>query len=271
MAERVAVVTGASSGVGLECARGLLAGGWRVVAAVRDVGKARAVLPGAEAMGVDLARFASVRAFVRAFRARHDRLHLLLNNAGIHTAVRVVTEDGNELTLQTNHLGHFLLTVGLLDVLRASAPARVVNVASEAHKLARIDFGDLQGERRWSGARAYCQSKLMNVEFSFELARRVAGTGVTVNAAHPGTVRTGWARGPESGLLRVAVRAATPVMVSPGTAARRVLRVATDPAYEGVSGRYFVRGKPSWPAPWARREEDWRRLWEESERLVGLR
>lgn len=267
VADRTAVVTGATSGVGLACARALLADGWRVVAAVRDVSKARALLPQAEAMEMDLARLASVRAFAQAFRARHDRIHLLLNNAGIHTARRVVTEDGHELTFQTNHLGHFLLTRGLLDVLRGSAPARVVTVASEAHWLGRLDFDDLMGERRWSGVKAYCQSKLANVEFSYELARRLQGTGVTANAAHPGSVRTGWARGEDSGLLRLGVKLATPVLVSPETAAARILRVCTDPALEGVTGRYFVRGREARSAPWSRREEDWRRLWEESERL----
>lgn len=267
---KTAVVTGATSGIGLEVARGLLAQGWRVVAGARDPEKARALLPDAEALRLDLARLADVRRFAHDVRRAHGRLHLLVNNAGIHTAKRVVTEDGSELTLQTNHLGHFLLTHELLPLLKASAPARIVNVASEAHRAGRLRFDDLQGARSWSGIRAYTQSKLANIEFTYELARRLAGTGVTVNAAHPGSVRTGWARGAESGLLRAAVVVATPFLISPQRSAARILRVATDPALEGVTGKYFVKGEPSRSASWSHRTEDWRRLWAESERLTGL-
>lgn len=271
---RTAVVTGATGGIGLVMTRELARMGARVVLAVRNVEKGRALAKDiageTEVLRLDLASLADVRRFAAEYRATHDRLHLLLNNAGIHTARRQVTADGHELTFQTNHLGHFLLTLELLDVLRASAPARVVNVASEAHWLGRLDFDDLMGERRWSGVKAYCQSKLANVEFSYALARRLAGTGVTANAAHPGSVRTGWARGEDSGLLRLAVKTATPILVRPETGAARVLRVATDPALDGVTGRYFVRGKEARSAPWSRREEDWARLWRESERLTGL-
>lgn len=269
MGTQDAIVTGAASGIGLEVARGLLAQGWRVTAAVRDVDKARARLPDADAMHLDLSRFASVRAFAERYKAKHDKFALLVNNAGLHTATRRLTEDGNEWTLQVNHLGHFLLTRELLPLLKAGAPSRVVNVASEAHRGGRLDLDDLNAAGSWSGLRAYTQSKLANIEFTYELARRLAGTGVDVNAAHPGSVRSGWARGPGSGLFRFAVAAASPFLLSPSAAAKRILRVATDPALAGVTGQYFVRGKARRSAPWSYREEDWTRLWHESERLTS--
>lgn len=269
-----ALVTGATGGIGRETSRLLARHGARVILAVRDLDAGTALakdLGGeAEVMRLDLSRLADVRRFAREYKARGLPLHILLNNAGLHTANRQVTEDGNELTLQVNHLGHFLLTRELEDTLRASAPARVVNVASEAHRGGRLDFDDLQGERWWSGLRAYTQSKLANIEFTYELARRLDGTGVTANALHPGSVRTGWARGAESGLFRFAVAVSSPFLLSPERAADGVLRVAADPELEKVTGRYFVKGVEKRSAPWSYREADQRRLWEESERLVGL-
>lgn len=271
---RTALVTGATGGIGRETARLLAGRGARVILAVRDVeaGEALAKELGgrATAMRLDLARLADVRRFAQEYKARGLPLHILINNAGLHTAKREMTEDGNEVTLQVNHLGHFLLTRELEDALRASAPARVVNVASEAHRGGRLDFDDLHGERWWSGLRAYTQSKLANIEFTYELARRLDGTGVTANAVHPGSVRTGWARGAESGFFRLAVKISSPFLISPERAAEGVVRVAADPDLETVTGRYFAKGVEKRSAPWSYREADQRRLWEVSERLVGL-
>lgn len=268
------IVTGATSGIGRETARELAAMGARVTLAVRDEAKGRAVaatMPGeVEVLRLDLADLASVRGFARAFRAAHDRLDVLVNNAGLHTAQRVVTKDGHELTFQTNHLGPFLLTLELLDLLKASAPARVVNVASDAHRGGRLDFDDLMGERRWSGLKAYAQSKLANVEFTYELARRLRGAGVTANAVAPGSVRTGWARGEESGVFRFGVALASPFLLSPERGARTSVWAASAPELEGVTGQYLRRRKVARSAPWSYREKDWLRLWAESERLVGL-
>lgn len=270
---KTAIVTGASSGVGLETARGLVAQGYRVVLAVRDVAKGEAVareIGGAEVMRLDLADLDSVRAFAAAFLARHERLHVLVNNAGIHTAQRTTTPQGHETTFATNHLGHFLLTRLLLDRMKASAPARIVNVASEAHRFGTMDFDDLMGERRWSGILAYNRSKLANVMFTYALARRLEGTRVTANAVHPGSVRTRWARREDSGAFRFVVALASPFLLSPEKGARTSLRVATDPALESVSGRYFVREKPATSSVLSRDVDAQERLWRDSERLVGL-
>lgn len=271
---KTAIVTGASSGVGLETARGLVARGYHVVLAVRDESRGAAAareIGGGEVMRLDLADLDSVRAFAAAFLARHERLDVLVNNAGIHTAHRTTTPQGHETTFATNHLGHFVLARLLLDRLKASAPARVVTVASEAHRFGTMDFDDLMGERRWSGLLAYARSKLANVMFSHALARRLEGTGVTSNAVHPGSVRTQWARREESGAFRFIVALASPFLLSPEKGARTSLRVATDPALERVSGEYFVREKAAKSSALSRDVDAQERLWRESERLTGLR
>ena len=278
---RVALVTGANSGVGKETARGLGRRGAHVVMGCRSLergGAAKAdltkdgTIPAGrlEVMRLDVASLADVRRFARDFRSRHGRLHVLVNNAGIHTAHRETTHEGFERTFVTNHLGHFLLAHELLPLLKAAAPARVVNVASEAHRLGRMHWDDLQFARRWNGVSAYCQSKLANILFTFELARRLEGTGVTANAVHPGSVRTNWARGPESGVLKTVVGLATPFLISPAKGAENSLMAATSPTLEGVTGRYFVRKKESRPKREARDPDAQRRLWEESEKMTGI-
>lgn len=279
---KIALVTGANSGVGKETARGLAQRGAHVVMAVRSLERGEAakadlrkdpLLAGRdpfEVMRLDVASLADVRRFARDFRSRHERLHVLVNNAGIHTAHRDVTNEGFETTFVTNHLGPFLLTHELLPILKASATARVVTVASEAHRLGRMHWDDLQLSRRWSGVAAYCQSKLANILFAFELARRLEGSGVTSNAVHPGSVRTNWARGPESGLLNTVVTLATPFLISPAKGARTPLHAATAPGLAGVTGRYFVRRKEATPSARARDVEAQRRLWEIGEKLAHV-
>lgn len=270
---RNVIVTGATSGIGLVTARELAAMGARVTLAVRDVDKGRAAAAQMKGevgvLRLDLADLADVRRFARDHRAAHAALHVLVNNAGIHTANRVLTRDGHESTFQTNHLGHFLLTLELLDLLKAGAPARVVNVASDAHFFGRLDFDDLMGERRWSGWKAYAQSKLANVAFTYELARRLQGTRVTANAVAPGSVKTGWARGEESGAFRHVVGLASPFLLTPEKGARTSVWAASAPDLESTTGQYLRRSRIARSAPWSYREEDWRRLWEESENLAG--
>lgn len=279
---RIALVTGANSGVGKETARGLATLGAHVVMGCRSLERGEAakaelakdgLIPPErlEVMRLDVSSMVDVRRFARDYRSRHDRLHVLVNNAGIHTAHRNVTHEGFETTFATNHLGHFLLTNELLPLLKKSAPVRVVTVASEAHRLGRMHWDDLQLARRWSGVTAYCQSKLANILFASELARRLDGTAVTSNAVHPGSVRTNWARGPESGVLARVVSLATPFLVSPRKGAENPLMAATAPELEGVTGRYFVRRKESRPIREARDPEAQRRLWELSETMVGLK
>lgn len=218
---------------------------------------------------LDLASLSDVARFARAFMDGHDRLDILVNNAGLHTARRQVTEDGFELTFQTNHLGHFLLTRILEDLLRASAPARVLTVASEAHRAGRVHWDDLQFAGSWSGVAAYSQSKLANILFSNELARRLEGSGVTSNAVHPGSVRTRWARGEDSGLLRLVVAVASPFLISPEKGARTSVHVAASPDLAGVTGAYFVRRREARPARAGRSVADAVRLWDVSEGMVA--
>jgi NAD(P)-dependent dehydrogenase (short-subunit alcohol dehydrogenase family) len=274
---KVVLVTGANGGIGRETARALASLGATVVLAVRDVARGReaeedihAVLPGArlEVARVDLADLEDVRRFARDFVASHDRLDVLVNNAGFHVARFGRTKQGFESTFGVNHLAHFVLARELLPLLTRSAPSRVVTVASDAHRGARVDWDDLQLERSWSGLRAYSNSKLFNVWFSNELARRLEGTGVTSNALHPGSVRTQWGRGHDSGVFRWGVKLATPFLISPARGADTSVWLAASPEAEGVTGRYFVRRRETRPSRLAQDEAQARRLWEVSERLA---
>ena len=276
---KIALVTGANAGIGKETARGLARMGAHVVMASRSLERGEAARADLardappdrlEVMRLDLALLADVRRFARDLRSRHARLDLLVNNAGIHTAHRQVTSEGFEQTFVTNHLGHFLLTRELLPLLQAAPAARVVNVASEAHRGGRIHFDDLQLARRWSGVAAYCQSKLANIMFTAELARRLEGTPITTNAVHPGSVRSNWARGPESGALRLAVALASPFLVSVEKGAENSLFAAIAPQLDRVTGRYLVRKRERAPSRRARDADDQKRLWAESERLAGI-
>lgn len=273
------MVTGANSGIGLEVVKGLARQGARVVMVGRDerrLADARALVQretGSDRLDVLLADFtslASVRACADAFRQRYDRLHVLVNNAGLVLNRREVTEDGYEKTFQTNHLAPFLLTLLLLDVIEASAPARIVNVSSDAHRTGRLDLDDLQSQRSYSGFRAYGTSKLANILFTTELARHLEGTGVTANAVHPGFVRTNFGRnngGPFRALITLLQGV---VAITPQQGADTPLYLATSPEVEGVTGCYFVKRKVQIPSGAARDDDAARRLWEASERLAGL-
>jgi len=272
MTGRICIVTGANSGIGKEIVRGLARKGATVVLACRSVERGEAARTEIEAdtgnrklavMELDLASHESVRAFVAAFAARYPKLHVLVNNAGIVAAKRTMTPDGIESTFAVNHVSHFLLTNLLLPTLRASAPSRVVIVSSEASHGGRIDLDDLNGERRWGGFRAYMNSKLANVLFAFELARRLEGTGVTANALHPGGVRTNLAKG--AGLFRVGMLLAWPFMLPASKGADTAVYLASSPDVEEMSGKYFIRRRPAEPNPAANDPELARRLWTVSE------
>jgi NAD(P)-dependent dehydrogenase (short-subunit alcohol dehydrogenase family) len=280
MRGKVCLVTGANTGIGLETARGLAAHGATVVMAARsrDKGdgavadvKATTGSENVELLLLDLASLASVRAAAREFLARHDRLDILVNNAGLVLGDRRTTEDGFEATLGVNHLGHFELTRLLLDVLERSAPARVVNLASDAHRMSNgLDFDDLMYERRpYSGMRAYADSKLANILFTRELARRLEGTGVVVHAVHPGVVRSRFARdGDVKGLFGLLVKLGAPFMITPRKGAETSLHVALSDDAATTSGEYWARKQRRRPKAPARNGDDARRLWLESERLL---
>jgi len=203
MTGKVCLITGANSGIGKATALGLAKLDATVVIVSRDKDKGEAALleirtrsgnKNVDAMVADLSSQDSVRELAHDFKARYKKLHVLINNAGVFLPKRVPTVDGLEATFATNHLGHFLLTNLLLDVLKASAPSRIINITSSAHRGTEMDFEDLQGEKKYSGFHAYSQSKLANVLFTYQLAKLLEGTGVTVNCLHPGVVRTGFGK-----------------------------------------------------------------------------
>ena len=284
MTGKTVVVTGGNSGIGYETAAALGAAGARVLVTARNADKGRAAvsaltsrLDGSGQLQLvvfDLADLASVRRGAEEILELAPRLDVLVNNAGLVLSERSETVDGFEATFAINHLGPFLLTNLLLDRLRVSAPARIVNVASSAHSAARrgMPFDDLQTTKvRYRGMRVYGQSKLANILFTVELARRLAGSEVTANSLHPGTVRTGYgADGDARGLLAFGIKVAQPFFLSPAQGARTSVYLASSPEVDDVSGKYFVKCKEKQPRKWAQDPEAAKRLWQVSEDLVGL-
>lgn len=272
MSGRVVMVTGANAGMGKEIVLALAGMGAGVVMVCRDRGRGEAargeVLERSgggdvELLVGDMSSQQSIRSLVREFAASHDRLHVLVNNAGVTQPRRVETADGLESVFATNHLGPFLLTDLLLPVLGAGAPARVVTVASGAHAMGRMDFADLQAARSYDEIRAYNQSKLANLLFTYELARRIAGTGVTANAADPGFVKTNL-RVPFPYSIFSFMRGAAV------DGARPALFLASSPEVDGVSGRYFGRKGEVRSSRASYDEADARRLWTLSAQLTHL-
>ena len=280
MAGRTCLVTGATSGIGKATAIGLARLGADVVLVARHRAKGQATVaeiqaatgnPRVEVLLADLSSQASVRRAAEEYQRGHDRLHVLVNNAGGYWATRHVTVDGLELTFALNHLAYFLLTNLLLDLLQASAPARIVNVTSGAQAAGDIHFDDLQFVRRYRGQPAYNQSKLANVLFTYELARHLEGSGVTVNCVHPGVVRTNFGRDDMGSLMRLLTPLVRPFMRSPERGADTSVWLASSPEVEGVTGRYFTRRQEKRSS---RRSYDTQlagRLWRVSEELTGLR
>jgi retinol dehydrogenase-14 len=280
MAGRTCLVTGATSGIGKATATGLARLGADLVLVARDPARGQATVaeiqaatgnPRVEVLLADLSSQASVRRAAEELRRGHDRLHVLVNNAGGYWATRHVTVDGLELTFALNHLAYFLLTNLLLDLLRASAPARIVNVTSGAQATGRIHFDDLQFERRYRGQAAYNQSKLANVLFTYELARRLEGSGVTVNCVHPGVVRTNFGRDDMGPVMRLLTPLARPFMRTPEQGADTPVWLASSSGVEGVTGRYYARRQARRSSGRSYDPELARRLWRVSEELAGLR
>ncbi|PYT06123.1 MAG: short-chain dehydrogenase [Acidobacteria bacterium] len=275
MTGKVCVVTGANAGIGLETARGLAEMGATVVMVCRDRERGEAAQreikqstgnDAVELMVCDLASQASMRQFAADFKQRHDRLDVLVNNAGVLLRERSLNEDGIESTFAVNHLGYFLVTNLLLDVLKKSSPSRIVNVSSTAHKYGKLDIGGWVAGRDYSAFGAYSNSKLANVLFTYELARRLQGTGVTANCLHPGGVGTNLFRG-LPGFLQTLIKLVT---IGPERGARTSIYLASSPEVEGITGKYFVRRRQQKSSETSRNEEAARRLWEVSEELTGL-
>ncbi len=275
--QRVAVVTGASSGIGLHTALGLARAGMRVVMAGRDRARTeqarRWVTERSGSDRVDMAladfsRLAEVRRLAGEILAEHDRLDVLVNNAGLFSPHYRLSADGFELTFAVNHLAPFLLTNLLLDRLKASAPARVVTVTSEAHRRNRIDLGDLTRPRDWTMKRAYGRSKLCNILFTRELASQLDPNDVVATCLHPGVVATGI--GQRGGLPELGWRLAKPFMLSPEKGAETPVFLATVPDPKPFHGGYVIRKALAQPDPAALDSGLAQRLWDESARLVGL-
>jgi NAD(P)-dependent dehydrogenase (short-subunit alcohol dehydrogenase family) len=274
---KTCLVTGATSGIGEQIALGLAREGARValVGRSRERGEASAERirresgnPEVELLLADLASQQQVRDLAQRVLDRFPALHVLVNNAGIVNLRRETTADGLEATFAVNHLAYFQLTLLLLERLRASAPARVVNVASDAHKFGALDFDDLQNERRYRSMKVYGQSKTANILFTRELARRLEGTGVTVNCLHPGAVAT--RLGQQNGAIaRVLTRALAVFFRTPAQGADTAVWLASSPALDATTGRYFYSRRELEPAPHARDPAAAARLFEVSARLVG--
>lgn len=275
--DKVCLITGQTQGIGLAATQAIAKLGPKLVLVVRDAKRGRELVeelraqgnPHVELLVGDLSVQADVRRIAAEFLSRHDRLHLLVNNAGAIFMQRQTSRDGLEMTFALNHLGYFLLTNLLRDVLVQSAPARIVNVASRAHVRGTIAFDDLQATRSYSGWSAYSQSKLANILFTRELARRLQGTGVTCNCLHPGVVSTGFGKN-DSGWMRWVVRMAAPFLRSPEQGAATTIFLATSPAVEGITGTYFSDCKEREPSKEARDPKVAERLWQVSEQLTGL-
>jgi NAD(P)-dependent dehydrogenase (short-subunit alcohol dehydrogenase family) len=278
MAGKTVLVTGATSGIGRATALGLDQLGAHVAITGRDTGRTegaareiRAAVGGkVDVFVADLSAQSQVRSL--AAQVLHDLPHLdvLVNNVGGYWNTRHVTADGLERTFAVNHLAPFLLTNLLLDRLRQRGSARVVTVSSNAQAMGRIDFDDLQGERSYSGARAYNQSKLANVLFTYELARRSEGTRVTANAVHPGVVKTSFGAEDPGRAQRLLLPLARPFMKTPTTGAATSIRLASDPALDGVTGRFYANGKPKRSSTRSYDVQTAERLWQVSDGLVAV-
>jgi retinol dehydrogenase 12 len=278
MQGRVCVITGASSGIGKAAARELARLGATVALVCRDSGRAEAAraeirtATGNDAVEVLLADLSSqveIRRLARELLGRYPQIHVLINNAGVLNRRRTTTVDGVETVFAVNHLAYFLLTHLLLERLTLSGAARLINVASDAHHWGHLNFADLQNARTYRAMRVYGQSKLCNILFTRELARRIVGTGVTANCLHPGGVATGlgWNNGWWAVLIAKALQ---PFFRTPEQGADTVIYLATSPAVAALSGKYFYDRRELQPSPAARDDEAAQRLWQISAELTGV-
>jgi NAD(P)-dependent dehydrogenase (short-subunit alcohol dehydrogenase family) len=280
MEGKTVLITGGNSGIGKETAVALAALGANVVFTSRDAAKGEAAATemreraaaDVACLPLDLASFASIRSCAADVLSRYRRIDVLINNAGLILGRRSETEDGFEETFGVNHLGHFLLTQLLLDRIKQSAPSRIVNVSSAAHRYARngLDFDDLQSKDGYSFMQVYGKSKLANIYFSRELARRLDGTGVTSNALHPGSIATGFGGdGDLRGVLGFGYGLVRPFLRSAAKGAETSVYVASAPELDGVTGKYFANKREAKTSDAAQDDAAARKLWDISEALVA--
>ena len=279
MQGKICMVTGANSGIGKATALAFAHMGATVVMVCRDHARgeeARSEITtksrnnAVDLLLADLSSQQSIRQLVEHFKQRYTHLHVLINNAGAAFPGRRETVDGLEMTFAVNYLAPFLLTNLLLDVLKASAPARIVNVSSASHKSGYIQMDDLQGEKHNRSMRAYPQSKLAIVLFTYELARRLQGTGVTANCLDPGFVATNIGQTGASLPVRLLIKLIGSFGTSPEKGAKTSIYLASSPEVEGVTGKYFVKSLPKRSAAISYDESLQRQLWEQSAKLVNV-
>ncbi len=280
MQGKICLLTGANSGIGKATALGLAQLGATVVMVCRDRARGEAAQSEIKAKSgndaidlllADLASQQSIRQLAEDFKQRYSQLHVLINNAGVYNLTRRETVDGLEMMFAVNHLAPFLLTNLLLDVIKASAPARIINVSSRSHEAGYINLEDLQSEKHYRPIRTYGQSKLAMVLFTYELARRLQGTGVTVNSLHPGFVATNIAQGNLPPVARATAKVILSIFgTSPEEGAKTSIYLASSPDVAGITGKYFVKSVPKRSTPISYDESLQQRLWEESARLVHL-
>ncbi|XP_034101988.1 retinol dehydrogenase 12-like [Drosophila albomicans] len=279
---KIVIVTGSNTGIGKETVLELARRGATVYMACRDEARAekarQEIIKETKNENVfyrelDLASLDSIRKFAENFKKEQSKLHILINNAGIFRGPRRLTKDGFEMQIGVNHMGHFLLTSLLLDLLKKAAPSRIVNVSSLAHTMHKLNVDDLNCEKSYDETHAYCQSKLANVMFTRELAKRLEGTGVTVTALHPGLVDTEIFR--NSAILQSAIVQFVfkpllwPFIKTPKSGAQTTLYAALDPSLEGITGEYFSDCRPKPVADVATDEKASRFLWQQSEKWTG--
>jgi NAD(P)-dependent dehydrogenase (short-subunit alcohol dehydrogenase family) len=276
MKNKICLITGATSGIGRATALALAEKGATVIVAGRDEKRCQKTVaqikretgnPNVNYLVGDLSVQAQVRQLAADFHSRYKRLDVLVNNAGAIFFRRQVSADGLEMTFALNHLAYFLLTNLLLDTLKASAPARIVNVASNSHYGQHLDFDNLELKRGYSPMRAYGRSKLANLYFTYELARRLEGTGVTANAMHPGFVKTNMAAN-NGWLVRLFLPLVHLSSLKPEEGARTIVYLASSADVEGVTGKYFVHERDVSSDPASYDESSAKRLWEISEEMT---
>jgi NAD(P)-dependent dehydrogenase (short-subunit alcohol dehydrogenase family) len=281
MQGKAVLISGATQGIGKAAAIAIAKMGAQVSIIARDPVRAEvargeiAAAGGSDNVEVyvgNLASLADIRRVAAEYRAKHQRLDVLINNAGAFFTERHLSPDGYELTFATDHLNYFLLTQELLPLLKASAPARIVNVASDAHRMGitGLDFADLQAEKSFAGFKVYGRAKLANILFTRELARRLQGTGVTANSLHPGVIASGFGKG-NSALWDFVFRLGGVFMTTPEKGARTTVYLATSPEVEGVSGQYFAKSKATKPSAAAQDDAAAKKLWDVSEQLVAAK
>jgi NAD(P)-dependent dehydrogenase (short-subunit alcohol dehydrogenase family) len=274
---KVVVITGGTSGIGQVAAEKLASTGARIVLVARDKSRADGTLSRLRQLSpglnhtvhlADLSKIEAVRRVGGEIASAEPRIDVLINNAGAMFYDRQVTVDGLERTFATNHMAYFVLTLALRPQLIAAAPARVINTASDAHRRAKLDFEDLQCERNYRAFTAYGRSKLSNILFTRELARKLAGTGVTANCLHPGVVNTRFADGGHGALYQV-FRIVKNFALTPEKGAETIIYLASSPDVADVTGEYFKKCARATPTREAQNDDSARRLWSETEKLAG--